>query len=64
MNKPDVPLRITVTPAFRDRIKAYAVRTGRKIGEIIEELAGEELKRLERELIEDSLSQTEKKSQS
>lgn len=50
----EVPLRITVTAEFRDRLKAYAVRTGRKIGEVLEELAAEELKRLERKLIEDA----------
>jgi hypothetical protein len=47
----NVPLRITVSEDFRDRLKGYAARTGKTVGEVLETLASEPLRSLELQLI-------------
>ncbi len=60
-----VPLRITVSEDFRDRLKGYAARTGSTVGDVLEDLASEPLRGLELQLIkEKQITGTSKKKRS
>lgn len=45
-------LRVEVSEVFRTRLKSQAVRVGKTMGELIEQLAEEPLRKLELEALE------------
>jgi hypothetical protein len=52
-----VPLRITISEDFRDRLKGYAARTGSTVGDVLETLASEALRDIELQLIKEQTSE-------
>ncbi len=56
-----VPLRITISEDFRDRLKGYAARTGSTVGDVLETLASEALRDIELQQIKEQTTDPGKK---